>query len=110
MHRYTLLPPIGKRTETTDIVATRDEGVLTNARMLCGEIAAKCQEHGIGGLCKVFGLACRDAVQPEIIGQFPETGGRKSQALWLYQIACKNGNFEEKECREKFSKAIWGFK
>lgn len=77
--------------------------------MLCEEIAVKCQEHGFGGLCKVFGSACRGAVQPDIIGQFPEKGGRKSQVLWLYQIACENENFKEEECREKFSKAIWGF-
>lgn len=111
MHRHPLLPPITKKAilETTDIVVSSDEDKLTNARNVCEQIVSKCKENGISGLCKVFGAACRGAVQPGIIEQFPEQGGRKWQALWLYQIVCENEIFEKDKCREKFSKVVRGF-
>lgn len=82
-HRHPLLPPIRKGTvlETINVVASRNENKLMNAHKLCEQITAKCKEDRIGGLCKMFGAACKVAVQPDVIEQFSEKGKSKWQVL-----------------------------
>lgn len=79
MHRHPLLPPIGKRTalETIDIVVSRNEHKLVNARKPCDQITAKCKEGRIGRLCKIFGVSCKVAVQSDVIEEFSGNGKSK---------------------------------
>lgn len=102
LHRYS-------KREPTAAISISEANKLVKARQLCDTIAVRCKEGGVGALCEVFGAACRGAVTPSVINQFPENSGRKWQALWLYQMACEKENFEKDECREKFSKVVWGF-